>query len=378
MKEGEIMKKIDNLYIDSFKGIENLELNKCGDINIIVGDNNTCKTTVLEAIRLFQYPNDFSEIIQISRKRIIDAGPVSRISRFESFLNMFNAKQMDNIRELSLRYSSESSINKLKITGDLKEVYFNEDDIDEMSNVRQITKERYMEDMTEDKLMKEFSGCVEYNNEMNSFVITELTDSFRDVLGRKFHMDEAIKVNYLSSVDHMRENFSTKLISQAIENNEKSGLLDLLKLFDENIEGLEIVAAEAYNRPVLKIKYKNYNYMPISSFGDGLKKVLALASIMLSIENGVLLIDEIETAIHTSALSDVFSWLLKSAKRQNVQIFTTTHSEEALSNFLTNNENYGLNISVFRLESDQGQIIARRFSEEKARRIIIENGGDLR
>lgn len=65
-------------------------------------------------------------------------------------------------------------------------------------------------------------------------------------------------------------------------------------------------------------------------------------------------------------------------KKQNIQIFLTTHSDEALRNFLLNNEEHNLDIAIYRLENIQGSIIARRFSEEKARRIVIENGGDLR
>ena len=40
--------------------------------------------------------------------------------------------------------------------------------------------------------------------------------------------------------------------------------------------------------------------MPLSTYGDGIKKVIALAGRIADAQNGILLIDEIETSIHTS------------------------------------------------------------------------------
>lgn len=161
-------------------------------------------------------------------------------------------------------------------------------------------------------------------------------------------------------------------------NDEKSGLLELLQEFDSNFEGIDILAPKENVIPTTYIKHRKYGYMPIASFGDGLKKVLSLASILLNSRNDVLLIDEIETAIHTSALGDIFGWMLSVAKRQNIQIFATTHSEEALRHFLLKYKEYDIDMSVYRLENFEGEIISRRFSGEKARRIVVEDGGDLR
>lgn len=368
------MKIINKICIDTFKGIESLELDKCGDVNLIVGDNNTCKTTVLEAIQFLQYPNDFREMIRISRKRDIASRRPRDITVLESFLNIFNATQSDENKEVSLKFISKDIMNTLKITGEVKEVYITENEINEISKY----KRGIMFEHEEEIPVKEFRGIVEYNSNSVEVFINELTDIYRygDMsLNKK---EKVVQMSYLTSIDHMNERFSTGIISDAIFNNKKSGLLDLLRLFDENIEGLEILSKTNSLRATPYIKHKKFGYMPVSSFGDGLKKVLALASSILSISNGVLLIDEIETAIHTSALNDVFRWLLEAARRRNIQIFATTHSEEALSKFLLNNQDYGLEISVYRLENNSGHIIARRFSEKKAKRIIIENGGDLR
>ena len=48
--------KIENIKIKNFKNLKSININNIGDINIIVGRNNTGKTSLLQAIMLAEYP----------------------------------------------------------------------------------------------------------------------------------------------------------------------------------------------------------------------------------------------------------------------------------------------------------------------------------
>ena len=39
--------RIENLKINYFRGIKDLEISNCNDINIIMGDNNSGKTSII-------------------------------------------------------------------------------------------------------------------------------------------------------------------------------------------------------------------------------------------------------------------------------------------------------------------------------------------
>ena len=66
-----------------------------------------------------------------------------------------------------------------------------------------------------------------------------------------------------------------------------------------------------------------------------MKKVVYLSSVIVEAMDGILLIDEIETAIHYSALREVFKWMIEAANQYKVQIFAyNTHSSEALDALL--------------------------------------------
>lgn len=94
------------------------------------------------------------------------------------------------------------------------------------------------------------------------------------------------------------------------------------------------------------------------------------------VKGGVLLIDEIETAIHKSALSRVFGWLVKACSDNNVQLFATTHSLEAVDAMLKVKKVDLENVVVHRL-NEIGQP-AQRLSGDLLYRMRYKRGLDVR
>ena len=364
-----MVKYINSINIETFKGIEKLSLSRLGDINILVGDNNTCKTSVLEAVQLFQYPNDLREIIRIARKREASKRMISGISVMDSFLNVFSASQKDEKRIL-IQCELDNVMHSLDIKGIVDEIYITREELLQLKSDQQLD---------EDTPINEFRGTLNCDNHLQEILLNEVDDSSRY---GKVNRDEAIikllKMKYVSSSDHLNQTFSVRTLSETIKNNEKSQLLELLRKFDNKIEGIEMLPSKNMRWTSTYIKHSEYGFIPLSSFGDGVKKVLALASALLSIENGLLLIDELETAIHTSGLDSVFQWLIETCKTLNIQVIATTHSDEALVSLLSRYKDTGMEMCIYRLERFENEIIARRFSGEKAYDIVISNGGDLR
>src|SRR5437773_7336880 len=60
---------LDNVTIDGFRGLRNFHLDGLGLINILVGPNNSGKTSVLEALSILCNPLDPSEWIWMVRRR---------------------------------------------------------------------------------------------------------------------------------------------------------------------------------------------------------------------------------------------------------------------------------------------------------------------
>lgn len=60
---------LKRLTIGSYRGLQNLTMENLGRINIIIGENNSGKTSILESIQMLDSENILSSLITISRKR---------------------------------------------------------------------------------------------------------------------------------------------------------------------------------------------------------------------------------------------------------------------------------------------------------------------
>jgi AAA15 family ATPase/GTPase len=139
---------------------------------------------------------------------------------------------------------------------------------------------------------------------------------------------------------------------------EKKNLVELLRLFDDRIVGVEL--GVQYGNPVILIELEGCGLVPVSVFGDGLKKILTLASAIVKMRDGVVLIDEFETGIHKHALIKVAQWMAAVTKRYNVQILLTTHSTDAIDALLKAQTDYD-DMNAYRLEHYRDRIHVKKF-----------------
>ncbi len=94
-------------------------------------------------------------------------------------------------------------------------------------------------------------------------------------------------------------------------------------------------------------------------------------------KGGILLIDELESTIHTEALQNSFKWLVKWCIEMNVQLFATTHSLEAVDALLGVTESDS-DLVLYRLEPKESQTRVVRHDGHRLRRLREEQGQEVR
>ena len=91
------------------------------------------------------------------------------------------------------------------------------------------------------------------------------------------------------------------------------------------------------------------------------------------------MIDEIESALHVTALTRVFELLIHNCKAYNVQVFATTHSLEAVDAILeTTLINKEPDLVVFRLEANNQKSNAIRLDEKTLATVRNDLGQEVR
>ena len=160
-------------------------------------------------------------------------------------------------------------------------------------------------------------------------------------------------------------------------------MLGILRDYDEGIISINYAMANELNpgsgRGVFKILSRSCKKaLPLNVYGDGMKKALLLMSAVMKAKNGVLLLDEFETAIHTSAMDRTFRWILRTCQKLNVQVFLTSHSREAIDKVLKCDPELQKDISVYTLYKDREQTLVRHLTGEQAVEAQDNMGLELR
>jgi hypothetical protein len=96
--------------------------------------------------------------------------------------------------------------------------------------------------------------------------------------------------------------------------------------------------------------------VPIGSMGDGMWRIMAMAIAIAQCKDGVLLIDEIDTGLHYSVMTNMWKLIFGAAKELNVQVFATTHSYDCVKSLaeLCYSENgAGSDVTLQRIERDK-------------------------
>lgn len=109
---------------------------------------------------------------------------------------------------------------------------------------------------------------------------------------------------------------------------EEEKVISAMRIIEPTIERLAFASTGRMGESVAFIKLTGEDQrLPLGSLGDGIKRLLAQAIYMARAAGGVLLIDEIDTGLHYSAMESMWRFVIESARRLDVQVFATSHSE---------------------------------------------------
>jgi AAA15 family ATPase/GTPase len=360
------------LCINSYRGISNLSIDDLGDINIVLGKNNCGKTSLLEAIQILNRPYDFNNIVMVSRQR--DRFRMTPMkftqTQYSSFLNIFDKRRSD----LGISLSCDTHEEKISVIlhGLVNEALIGENRLAEIKRFYAGNKN----DPAVDEVVMSFFGRLIVENSGASVKkehVDVLFDKYCKVV-RLLSLKGIYPLNYLSPIEHViNDKFNQIIRSKEMTHR----VIDLLRSsFDSKILDLRTIEDDD-GRSVRMIDHADLGYMPISMYGDGIKKVISIANAAATIRDGVLLIDEFETALDSVAMLQTFGFVMRVCRDKNIQLFLTTHSIEAIEKLLSVANNLD-DIRVITLYKNDGYTTARVLTGERALYAKNELGLELR
>ena len=307
---------LKTLALRGFRGFESYELTDLATVNLIVGKNNCGKTTILEAVELLVSNGHPFVVYEVARRRgeVPSSGNAAEISHL--FFGhvckpgvCFTLSSDDSEREMSATILSLDDVGEdANLWADRRSL--TEEETDPAFGLRlgsRATGKANVLPVADDGTIPSSRWPRSIRNVASGAPVRFLT---------------------LESVasERMRDAWNEVLA----EGREDEIARDMEFLVPE-IDSIHFLTGGTVREgSILVGRRGGGRRMPIGSYGDGLRRLLALRLAVVGANHGFLLIDEIDAGLHWTVMEDVWRLLVEVAKKSDVQIFATTHSYDCI------------------------------------------------
>lgn len=293
-----------NIEIKKFRGIDYLIIDDCSRVNVFLGQNNSGKSTVLEAIMMIAGMSNpyLPAALNAFRARKTE-------SEFADIRYFFHNLILSVLPEISAELTNNT---RRKLTMEMP--------LDmEGKTIIEIGQTPRSDSMTlVDTLNMKFEHTTEGKTK-------QFVSSY--TLGKPIKRDEDYQekmgVSYVSADLQGRALLGN--LTQLFKQKQKPAILERMQIFDKHINGIELFSNEVF------ISFEGIaEYLPLSMSGDGLRRYLSIVAASANPVNNMIVIDEIDNGLHYSAYKKLWEAIFALATNTNKQVFITTHSKETL------------------------------------------------
>lgn len=369
---------LNSLQVKNFRSLEDFKVKKIGRVNLIVGKNNSGKSSVLEALRIYAGNANQALLVKIAdghdEKYLLNEDDQDVFDTVLPFEDLFTGRKFQEGTESIVIGETGDENDCLKITHGFlirEEVTsINEVTGEETVRVnRRVITDKSEIDRNEDNVTDAL--VVTKRNEQSIIDFSRSRMIHRRPFDEKNFIPCSVIPTQFISMDELAKEWDSIALTDG-EEIVKEALRIVLPEFENltfvikssrhsrNIERQAKVKISGVSRPV-----------PLNSLGDGMLRVLQLVLKVFSAKDGILLIDEFENGLHYSVQEKVWSLLFKLSKKLNIQIFVTTHSWDCIESFskvsMDNSDTEGVLFRVGKSirKSNKGKVIATVFDEKQ-------------
>lgn len=361
---------LKNIKIENFRGFQSFELQQLGRVNLLVGTNNSGKTSILEAIQLLCSRNNLEPLAEVM------------INRGEYFFNDDSKLRRRDLDICHLFYGHEIQAgSKFLISGvnhNIREEVIGSIQVGSLQQNKDvpIISDEQLNSFNDNSFDETFDFTLQWNKEPEIWkrplsANAGISEHYirRSPISTK---NSVTKTQFVTSSSLTTQKM-TELFNQVVLTPEEEVLTESLQTIEPKIERIASIATERYrasdSRGGFFIRLSDTSQrVPIGSLGEGVWRMLGLALATVCASDGVLFIDDIDTGLHFSVMSDMWKLVCKTAKRLNVQVFATTHNSDCWTSLanVAKEEDGEDGITIQRIEKNKSTAVA--FTE---REIII-------
>lgn len=343
--------KIIGLQVENFRGFNKFEMSDFKDVNLIVGKNNSGKTSILEALFLSIGVSNPNLVLSIDSFR----GLIHDES--EDFRFVFHNLNYDQNIVIKTIFKEELRQRTLKISPifnetvniklqDLHDSNHNSNIPSNSESISGIGFNFTIDDLSNSP--KSYKSSIKMGTDG---VVFEKAKNYKEELLGVFQRPTTSALDLYSRLDKI-------LIKKGQEK-----FINALRIIDPKIKTISLGA-----KNMIYFDIDIERLIPIQIMGDGIIHLLSLMTAIANTENGFVIIDEIENGFHYSVLDKLWETIYETSKFYNAQLFITTHSYECVKAFRNMYASQLIkedNLRIYRIEKKNDQFKSIKYDHDQ-------------
>ncbi|KKZ15406.1 MAG: hypothetical protein TH68_00540 [Candidatus Synechococcus spongiarum 142] len=314
---------LHTLALHGFRGFASYQLNGLSRVNLLVGKNNCGKTSVLEAIELLASEGD-PRVLYDSIQR-----------RGESDVaHIFHGHACDPGVSFDLSSDNGKGTLTVKILT-LEEVAKELEEMGKKVNDRDRGAKRWRQRMLFDSDEPLFGMSIGMGSPESQILLPVMEDGTirtgHDNPNRLMRNRHSGNPVHFLTMDTFDPAFMGRMWDTVLKKGLETEIVTNMRLLEPDLDSIHFLTRRARLGSGILLGFRNDGRrLPIETYGDGMRKLLALRLSFVGAENGVLLIDEIDAGLHWTVMEEMWQFVVEVACQLKVQVFATTHSYDCI------------------------------------------------
>ena len=304
---------LTQLKIRNFRGFQDLTMDSLKAINLIAGENNAGKTSLLEALFLLSAAGNPRLGIKSIVLRGLEGGKILPEAVETFWKQLFFGLDIGQSIEIKGNHTEHGSL-VLKIRS-------------EQQTIADIPLDR-AERVSATNQMGYPSLVFECRDPSSGKLIKSL---IRMKEG-KFEVHQPATNIFLPSVILLSQSRDPRgdahRLAELKQRKQGDVVLEALQIIEPKLKSIEENSSSG--APMIWGDIGLSEMVPLSLMGEGMNRIARIVLTITVPKGGIVLIDEIENGLHHSILPGIWRYIDKMAQKFDTQILATTHSRECV------------------------------------------------
>lgn len=347
-----------SLEIQNFKGIKEGKVDELAQVNILVGRNNSGKSTILDALVLLRSALISQDYLDLRGPQQILERRVSRGQGNFNYDELWFGMQTEVPLVLNATFDQTASLTqewKSRGSG-------NTPTSTNLMEGSHPESRRYTWQSQADR-----GAARTYKQEQNWSQISQQFGEGQATFLGLIHLLDPSGIQFA---------YAERIWPELIKDRRDTRVTRLLsEIYNTEIEYISFMPHPRQTRLVAALPSTS---VAVDWLGDGFRYAVNILSLGIALQGTAFLIEELETHQHPESLRKLTQTLFELAKQQQLQLFLTTHSMELITYALDAAEEKGVEMKLHHLSLDrEGSLRSIPFTQPNAQ-LMLDIGHDPR